>query len=299
MLNPANEAHIKINERTWEIPKELLTIAVQNDDSSETVLIDIPRNFDGIDRSGYDVYLRTVSDEGGMDESLFAEEDIELTEDFITAKWTLEPPKTSFPGVLRAYIVIRGADGYQWSTFEGRFTIKELANADPIIPGNLSLYDEWLRRIMEIGAEVAESAEIAEQSASSASASSSSAAYSAKEAYDSSRNAWTYANIAEDIQHEVEATATVVQTIGDAVKAGKSPIIGDNDNWFVWDTDRYVDSGISAHGKGDKGDKGDPGEPGEDGVTPVRGTDYWTEADKQGIIDDVLDALPAAEEASF
>ena len=292
MLNPANEAHIKINERTWEIPKELMTIAVQNDDSSETVLIDIPRSFDGIDRSGYDVYLRTVSDEGGMDESLFAEEDIELTEEFITAKWTLEPPKTSFPGVLRAYIVIRGADGYQWSTFEGRFTIKELADADPIIPGNLSLYDEWLRRIMEIGAEVAESAEIAEQFASSATASSTSAASSAAQT-SSDRDYVAQAKT------EVAQNTEIVQTLADAVKAGKSPIIGDNNNWFVWDTDRYVDSGISAYGKGDKGDKGDPGEPGEDGVTPVRGTDYWTEADKQEIVDDVLAALPVAEEASF
>lgn len=289
MLNPANEAHIKINERTWEIPKELLTIAVQNDDSSETVLIDIPRSFDGIDRSGYDVYLRTVSDEGGMDESLFAEEDIELTEDFITAKWTLEPPKTSFPGVLRAYIVIRGADGYQWSTFEGRFTIKELADADPIIPGNLSLYDEWLRRIMEIGAEVAESAEIAEQSASSASASSTSAASSATQTSSDK-------DYVAQAKTEVAENTELVQRLADAVKAGKSPIIGDNDNWFVWDTDRYVDSGVSAHGKGDKGDKGDPGDP---GVTPVRGTDYWTEADKQEIINDVLEALPVAEEASF
>lgn len=292
MLNPANEAHIKINERTWEIPKELLTIAVQNDDSSETVLIDIPRSFDGIDRSGYDVYLRTVSDEGGMDESLFAEEDIELTEDFITAKWTLEPPKTSFPGVLRAYIVIRGADGYQWSTFEGRFAIKELADADPIIPGNLSLYDEWLRRIMEIGAEVSESAEIAEQSASSASASSTSAASSATQTSSDK-------DYVAQAKTEVAENTELVQRLADAVKAGKSPIIGDNNNWFVWDTDRYVDSGISAYGKGDKGDKGDPGEPGEDGVTPVRGTDYWTEADKQEIINDVLEALPVAEEASF
>lgn len=41
--------------------------------------------------------------------------------------------------------------------------------------------------------------------------------------------------------------------------------------------------------KGDKGDKGDQGiqgpkgDPGQDGKTPVRGTDYWTEADKDEI----------------
>lgn len=34
---------------------------------------------------------------------------------------------------------------------------------------------------------------------------------------------------------------------------------------------------------GPKGDKGDPGEKGEDGYTPVRGKDYWTDADKAEI----------------
>lgn len=86
---------------------------------------------------------------------------------------------------------------------------------------------------------------------------------------------------------------------------------------------------------GEKGDPGDPGDPGEtpkitaertgskqttlyvdgkqlcqildgmdgtdgdNGHTPARGTDYWTEADKTEIIQDVLDALPAAEEVGF
>lgn len=31
---------------------------------------------------------------------------------------------------------------------------------------------------------------------------------------------------------------------------------------------------------------------GKDGYTPVRGTDYWTEADKEEIVQDVLAALP-------
>lgn len=48
----------------------------------------------------------------------------------------------------------------------------------------------------------------------------------------------------------------------------------------------------SADLKGEKGDQGEPGAPGEkgvdgakgdDGYTPVRGTDYWTDADKAEI----------------
>ena len=50
--------------------------------------------------------------------------------------------------------------------------------------------------------------------------------------------------------------------------------------------------------QGEKGDKGDTGatgpqgEPGADGYTPIKGTDYWTSADKAEIVDDVLTALP-------
>ena len=59
--------------------------------------------------------------------------------------------------------------------------------------------------------------------------------------------------------------------------------------------------------KGDKGDKGDPGDrgpqgepgiPGEpgpagaDGKTPERGVDYYTDADKEEMVDMVLDSIP-------
>lgn len=41
-----------------------------------------------------------------------------------------------------------------------------------------------------------------------------------------------------------------------------------------------------------KGDKGDTGATGADGKTPIKGTDYWTEADKEEIVQKTLAALP-------
>ena len=43
--------------------------------------------------------------------------------------------------------------------------------------------------------------------------------------------------------------------------------------------------------KGDTGATGPQGEPGNDGHTPVRGTDYWTTADKAEIVEDVLEEI--------
>lgn len=48
-----------------------------------------------------------------------------------------------------------------------------------------------------------------------------------------------------------------------------------------------------------KGEKGDPGTPGAAGHTPVKGTDYWTAADKQEIVNNVLAALPDGTEVSY
>ena len=56
------------------------------------------------------------------------------------------------------------------------------------------------------------------------------------------------------------------------------------------------DSGAFRGDKGDPGAKGDPGTPGK---TPVRGTDYWTAADKQEIVNSVIAALPDGTEVSY
>ena len=43
---------------------------------------------------------------------------------------------------------------------------------------------------------------------------------------------------------------------------------------------------------GAQGVQGTAGAKGADGHTPVKGTDYWTDADKAEIVNDVLAALP-------
>ena len=50
---------------------------------------------------------------------------------------------------------------------------------------------------------------------------------------------------------------------------------------------------------GRDGEPGTPGQAGADGKTPVKGVDYWTEADQQSIVQDVLAALPDGNEVSY
>lgn len=55
-----------------------------------------------------------------------------------------------------------------------------------------------------------------------------------------------------------------------------------------------------ADGKpGAAGATGPAGAPGKDGHTPVKGTDYWTGADKQEIVNNVLAAIPDGTEVAY
>lgn len=71
-----------------------------------------------------------------------------------------------------------------------------------------------------------------------------------------------------------------------------------HDNKSVLDKLSVADGKLQYNGsdvglKGDKGDKGDTGatgpqgDPGADGYTPVKGTDYWTAADKAEIVEEL------------
>lgn len=96
------------------------------------------------------------------------------------------------------------------------------------------------------------------------------------------------------------------------ITGGHRVVIKDLNGSHVFDVMNGAAGAAGAQGpKGDKGDtgatgatgsqgpKGDTGATGPAGKTPVKGTDYWTTADRQQMVADVLAALPAAEEASF
>ena len=79
----------------------------------------------------------------------------------------------------------------------------------------------------------------------------------------------------------VDRVLGAAQSVEDATI--HQPVIGENDNWFVWDakTQRYIDTGVCAKGvKGDKGDPGAKGEPGENYIL--------TDTDKTDIANLVL-----------
>ena len=116
------------------------------------------------------------------------------------------------------------------------------------------------------------------------------------------------------VEQVLSAGAAAQAAVDRAEQAALNPPkLSDNNTWMVWAPERgaYEDSGVAATGeKGETGEKGDPflyrdftqeqlealrgpvgrdgadGQPGKDGAdgyTPVKGTDYFTESDKQEI----------------
>ena len=78
---------------------------------------------------------------------------------------------------------------------------------------------------------------------------------------------------------------------GDAYAVGTS----ESNDIYIWDVDASAWVNMGAL----QGPAGQDGNDGEPGYSPVRGTDYWTEADKAEIISDVLASLPNASGVNF
>lgn len=97
-------------------------------------------------------------------------------------------------------------------------------------------------------------------------------------------------NIACDLP---SATGTITVNL-QSVMDGWHPILEkahEHDNKSVLDKLSVADGKLQYNGS-DVGLKGDKGADGKDGKTPVKGTDYWTTADKEEIVADTLAALP-------
>ena len=103
-----------------------------------------------------------------------------------------------------------------------------------------------------------------------------------------------------DTMEALEAAVTA-PSAGDAYGVGTA---APYDIYVYGKTSGWVNNGPIQGAKGDTGERGPAGpagpkgETGPAGYTPVRGTDYWTAADQQTIVDAVLAALPAAEGVS-
>lgn len=81
------------------------------------------------------------------------------------------------------------------------------------------------------------------------------------------------------------STVTIIST-------GETYKINAEGEWILDSSISGGEGGVGPQGpageKGEKGDQGIPGEKGEAGYSPVKGVDYWTDADKAEVVEDLL-----------
>ena len=133
--------------RRMYIPIGWRQINIQDDFDAESVVIEVPRYYgsDNIDLSKYPMYLKTVSS-GGRDDILLSSE---VTEDTVSAVWTLCPPQTSYSGDLYLQLRFEG-DDLKWETPPAKIEIITSLNAEPVVPTSPSAYDGWLDEMQSI-----------------------------------------------------------------------------------------------------------------------------------------------------
>lgn len=185
IANPDNEPPITVSERTMIIPSVLQSIAVQNDQNSETVTIKCPRYFDGHDLFQYSFFLRTLNSEDGYDAVSLVPVD---EGDVLSMEWTLKPPQTSYEGQLRIQLWVTGED-FDWQTAEANVNIIRQINGDPVVPITPSAFDELLKQVIEYANSAKGSEQAAANSATQAAQSESNAAASAGQAAASAESA--------------------------------------------------------------------------------------------------------------
>lgn len=146
-----SEPPLTVTERTINIPDELQTIAVAQDENSETVKIVVPRYFDGQDLSVHDFILHTEMGSNGTDDILFNNQNgqMKTVEDgTVTLTWVLRPPQTSFEGKLSIQLLVQG-DKFKWHSLIGELTIAKHITGDPVVPATPSMYEQWLAEVKE------------------------------------------------------------------------------------------------------------------------------------------------------
>ena len=85
----------------------------------------------------------------------------------------------------------------------------------------------------------------------------------------------------------------------DGIGISKTEISADGQLVITYTDNTTSNLGVVVGVDGKNGTDGTNGTNGVDGYTPIKGTDYFTEADKQELVQLVLESLPSAEEVAF
>lgn len=265
---------------------------VESDENARGLKFKFPKTVDTVDLTQMQVRINFMNSRGEKGQYIVNDlEPCEGEEDYITFTWPFSRLVTRYKGYTKFIVcaVKSDEDGIVKSEWNTALTQLRVLEGLEITETDFS----------------PEEKDIVTQLISICQTSADAAAQSAQQAREEAEKVLTYGpEIGENGNWYLKGEDTGLPSRGEKGEKGANgekgergapgqdgvtPEIGENGNWFVGGED----TGKPSRGeKGEQGARGEKGEAGADGATPVRGVDYWTQEDKQQLVQDVIDALP-------
>lgn len=290
LLNASNEVTTcTVNPDTREIivPEKYKVLGVFSDEKVTKIPFTCPRVVgNNVDLTEYNLYINYQNSSGASNAYLI--EDVVVSGDNITFSWLLSRYVTFSPGVVKYSLCAKKLNGdtisNEWNTtiatglvIQGLEATREIIEENPdIIETILSkTHMHENKSVLDKFAELNGSPTYNGEPIGGGSV----GGITAEDVtYTNPNESW--ANAKQALDGLVNYLVDYGATIDDLAQSTHT-----HNNKTVLDKLSDLNGKLQYNGSdvGLKGDKGD---------TPVKGTDYWTAADKAEIVDDVLAALP-------
>lgn len=297
LLNASNEVTTcTVNPDTREIivPEKYKVLGVFSDEKVTRIPFTCPKVVgNNVDLTEYNLYINYQNASGESNAYLI--DDIAISGDNITFSWLLSRYVTFSPGVVKYSLCAKKLNGdtisNEWNTtiatglvIQGLEATREIIEENPdIIETILSkTHTHENKSVLDKFAELNGSPTYNGQPIGSGAVGDIAAE---DVSYTHAVEGWN------NVKQALDGLTNYLDDYGEAID-DLSKNSHTHDNKSILDKLSDADGKLQYDGsdvglKGDKGDKGDTGPAGADGYTPVKGTDYWTAADKAEIVEEL------------
>lgn len=144
MIFAPDEPRVTVTERVLNIPDELQTIGVENDNNVERIYFEIPRYFDEVnDLSEFNFYINYLN--ANQEPNQYHCTDLEVEGDNVVFSWLTSENVYAYRGIVRFIVYAVASDNRKWNTTVAELNVLEgLETEGQIIDNNPDIINELI-----------------------------------------------------------------------------------------------------------------------------------------------------------
>lgn len=144
MIFAPDEPRVTVTERVLNIPDELQTIGVENDNNVERIYFEIPRYFDEVnDLSEFNFYINYLN--ANQEPNQYHCTDVEVEGDNVVFSWLTSKNVYAYRGIVRFIVYAVATDNRKWNTTVAELNVLEgLETEGQIIDNNPDIINELI-----------------------------------------------------------------------------------------------------------------------------------------------------------